>query len=69
MLTVKDVKAVIADIKHAADSGDYETAHELEDNLYVSVLRAIAKGMVIDPSTCAKEALKTQRLKFARFTA
>ena len=49
--------------------GDDEAAHSAEDALYAEVLRAIADGTAEDAQACAKEALKTQHIGFARWCA
>ena len=42
-MTPKDVQAALEAIQQAADSGDYEVAHMLEDNLCRRVLFYIAE--------------------------
>lgn len=64
-----DVRDVAASVARAAERGDDERAHIHEDTLYRAVLRAIALGACDDPATCAKAALETQMLKFARWYA
>lgn len=48
---------------------DFEAAHGREIDLHKDVLRAIANGKCEDPAACAKEALRTTRIKFKRVTA
>jgi hypothetical protein len=50
-------------------AGDDEIAHSLEDDLYHALMHAIANGECDDPSVCATEALKTEKMKFARWCA
>jgi hypothetical protein len=67
-MTVYRIKKLIAEIKKQANKFDHERAHGLEDELYIKVLTAIAQG---EPNAqkLAKAALKSQRIKFFRFTA
>ena len=67
MLTVSDVKRCVEDI--AAIKHDDEMAHSLEDMLYEDVLKAIAAGECEDPQECAKIALMTAEIDFARWCA
>lgn len=64
-LTVEDVKARVKEIKELVKD-DRESAHSKEDDLFMDVLKAIAKGRCDDSTALAKEALKTTKLKFAR---
>ncbi len=48
---------------------DDEKAHGLEDDLHQAVLKAIADGTATDPTECARRALKTLSLDFARWCA
>ena len=52
-----------------ASVGDDEKAHTLEDALYKDLLVSISMGLCINPAACAKVALKTQALKFSRWTS
>lgn len=45
-----------------------ESAHAAEDALYLSVLRAIAKG-ADDPAGLAREAIKAAKITFSRWYA
>lgn len=67
-MTLQNIRDRIARIIKAADRGDYEAAHGMEDTLHQDVLRAIAGG-VDSPGALAFEALKTQQLDFERYTA
>ncbi len=51
-----------------SSSGDDEKAHALEDDLYIRTLEEIAWGAT-NPIELAKEALKSQTIKFSRWTA
>ena len=64
-LTVEDVKARVEEIKEKVKT-DPELAHSMEDNLFMDVLKAIAKGKCDDSTALAKEAVKTTKLKFER---
>jgi hypothetical protein len=50
-------------------AGDDEEAHAEEDDLYLSVLLAIAAGDVANPRGLAAEAVRTKKIKFARWYA
>jgi hypothetical protein len=65
-MTVDDVKKELEEIKRSA--GDNEAAHQLEDWLFVCVLRAIASGAE-DASGLATEALKAGEIEFVRWYA
>ncbi len=52
-----------------AVAGDDERAHIMEDELWEDVLTEIAEGKSADDVGCAREALKTKRLDFARYCA
>ena len=67
MLTVKEVRAAVQAIKH--EQTDDEAAHVDEDRLHQMVLEAIAKGTAEDARGCARAALRTQKLHFARWCA
>jgi hypothetical protein len=61
------------DVRNAVDeiiaySSDDEKAHDLEDDLYERVLRAIASGARY-PRALARAALLTKELKFKRWCA
>ena len=60
----KRVKAIRA-ISHKI-AGD-EDAHIAEDALHHDVLQAIADNTAINPSECAREALKTKNIDFQRW--
>lgn len=60
---VKRVRAIFA------ERDDPEIAHALEDQPYRELLWAIAEGECDDPQGCAKEALKTGDMDFARWRA
>jgi hypothetical protein len=66
-VTPEDVEARLVNIEAA--KGDNETAHELEDELYVDVLRAIAASEAADPQALAERALKAYDLDFTRWYA
>lgn len=52
-----------------ASKRDSEVAHAKEDELLRDVLAAIALGMCDDPAECARLALKSREIKFARWCA
>nr|MDF9458028.1 hypothetical protein [Bacillus pumilus] len=63
-MTVDEVKERVDDIRHGVS--DDETAHGMEDDLYIDVLEAIANG-ADNPEKLAAEALKTQEIEFYRW--
>ncbi len=61
-LSVKDVEETVALISAAAMDDDHEIAHQLEDELYFTVIQKLAhRGSAI-----AKAALVSKQIKFAR---
>ena len=70
MTKLEAVRLTVAEMQLSCKGcGDHESLHAAEDDLYLSLLKAIAKGSCEDPQGCAKEALKTQKLKFERWCA
>jgi restriction endonuclease Mrr len=67
-MTEEHIKRVIKRIEELAKEGDDQAAHELEDSLYIDVLRAIANGAE-NPSKLAKEALKAHEIDYTRWYA
>ncbi len=67
VLTVEEVKKYVLEIENEAH--DDEAAHSLEDRLYERVLKHISLGICQDPVLCCEEALKTQKINFARWCA
>lgn len=63
-MTPASVRARVATISAVAD--DPEVAHSLEDDVHLSVLRAIASGAP-DAVELAAEAIKTADIRFARW--
>jgi hypothetical protein len=64
-MTPEHVKARVEEIER--ESMNSEGAHCMEDTLYQDVLIAIGEGAATDPAACAREALKTREIKFARW--
>ena len=67
-MTPEIVRARVAGIRAVAPKDD-EAAHGAEDALYAALLRAIAEGRCDDVAQCAREALKTEEIDFARWCA
>lgn len=67
MLSVKEVRELVEQIK--SNASDDECAHSQEDSLYAQVLQAIADDDCEDPKACAREALATEAIEFARWCA
>jgi len=66
-MDIKYIKERIRTIRYY--SSDDEMSHSLEDGLYEEFVRHVAKESAGDMQKMAKEVLKTQRLKFARWCA
>jgi hypothetical protein len=66
-MKIAEIEARVMAILEAAS--DDEAAHGMEDALHQDVLRAIADGKCDDPAGCAKAALGTRRIEFARWCA
>ncbi len=67
MITLQNVQAQVAHV--ASIAHDDEAAHAAEDALHQLVLHAIANGECPQPQECAREALKTRQIEFARHCA
>lgn len=67
-VTLQNIRDRITRIINAADKGDDEAAHSMENTLHKDVLRAIAGGADA-PGALAFEALKTTQLDFERYAA
>lgn len=65
-MTLSEIKRRLKRIEE--ESGDPETAHDLEDILFEDVLCAIAGG-VENPSELADAALRSKKIKFQRWCA
>lgn len=66
-LTVEKVKELVKAVKDQSTE-DYESAHSLEDKLYISVLKDISKGNP-DAVKLAQAALVANKIKFPRWYA
>jgi hypothetical protein len=66
--SIHDVRALISRIGEESD--DDESAHAMEDGLYLGVLIAIADGLTAmdSPEDVAREALKAREISFSRWT-
>jgi hypothetical protein len=67
-VTLDEIKEVLEKIERTAEEKDFETAHCLEDGLYIDVLTAIADGAA-NAQELAKEALKAAEMKHTRWYA
>ena len=63
-----DVTAAVQQVASAANQGDYETAHSVEDELYAAVLEAVSKGRR-GAQRMATIALATRSIEFDRHKA
>ena len=66
-MTEAEIEKRVANIAAMVD--DDEAAHSEEDALHRDVLMAIAEGCCEDPAACARAAMKTATLDFARWCA
>lgn len=66
-MNILDVSRLLEEIRTCA--GDDEHAHALEDELHTKVLEAIASGACKDPQGCARLALTSKDIEFARWYA
>lgn len=66
-MTLLEIKEAIKIIEAA--TGDPESAHVMEDDLYENVMRSIVKGTCKDPVKACKLALTTKNIDFARWYA
>lgn len=70
-MTRKHITSIIESIQQAADSGDDESAHGLEDKLRLDFLQAVA-NRIYPPDVVAPLAayvLTTSNIQFARWCA
>lgn len=65
-MTLAEVKDTVRNINDS--KGDFEMAHDMEDDLYENVLKEV---VVNNPEAraMAREALKTKHIDFARYCA
>jgi hypothetical protein len=68
-MNIDNVKEMLAEIKQHAIDGDDELAHSCEDSLYIKLLEAISNGICDNHQECCTEALKSQKMDFARWCA
>lgn len=68
-MTVAEVRKRVEQVRAAARIGDYEAAHNREDELWYDVLKAIALCQVDDPVAVANAALRTKGIDFQRVCA
>jgi len=66
-MTPETIQQAVDYIRAVQD--DPEEAHNAEDHLYVSVLSAIAEGLLDDPAKCARLALSAGDIRFPRWCA
>lgn len=69
MLTLREIRQRIIDIKRLAEEADNEVAHGEEDRLYHAVLEGIAAGDFVEPVEAARLALRTKLITFDRWYA
>ena len=63
----EDVRARVEEIRKVVR--DCETAHGMEDHLYVDILKAISAGECEDAKACATIALEVDNMDFTRWYA
>lgn len=70
MISIKAIDKKLEQIKQASLNNDYEKAHSLEDDLFVTVLESIAKlSMDEKAKAAASRALDSLHFKFERYCA
>ena len=63
------VEETLAEILKEDENGDHEASHGLEDEMYESLLEAIASGRCDTPMLCSQAALTTNSKEFPRWAA
>jgi hypothetical protein len=66
MINLEQVDQLVAMVKGAVTARDFEKAHSIQDDLYVSVLIAVSVG-ANDSVDLAEAALKVAELDFPRW--
>lgn len=66
-MTIEEVQKRLDSVKDM--SGDYEVAHDEEDDLHRDVLAAISNGHFGEASEWASIALRTENIDFPRYCA
>jgi hypothetical protein len=61
-----DIDRYLGAIEDAAEEGDFEEAHAIEDRLFTGVLEAIADESTDDAQHLAELALQSRSVKFPR---
>lgn len=67
MLTLKEIRRKVIEIKKLVTEADNEVAHGEEDRLHQLVLQAIANGTCEHPALAARVALLTKKIHFDRW--
>ena len=67
-MDLKEVRDTVALLNNHGKPTDNEMAHEMEDDLYIDVLKEVVAGNP-EVREMAKEALKTQTFDFTRWYA
>lgn len=67
-MDLKEVRDTVALLDNHGEPTDNEIAHEMEDDLYIDVLKEVVAGNP-EAREMAKEALKTQTFDFMRWYA
>lgn len=68
-MNLGDVEARIDLIRQAADQRDWEVAHIEEDQLYLSIIQAIADDDATEPQEMAETALEARNIVEVRWYA
>lgn len=65
-MKLEDIKKAVKEIEEIKE--DDEAAHMEQDDLYRSIIKAIAEGKTVTPEM-AQEALKVEEIDFSRWYA
>jgi len=68
-INIEQARAKLAECLLAAQSGDDERAHSVEDALHHAVIDTIANGQADDPRALAEIAARTAGIDFQRWCA
>ena len=68
VVTISYVRSMLDEIRDAANAGEDDVAHALEDTLHLEVLETVSRGELSkeDASKLASEALESGDIEFSR---
>lgn len=68
-MTTDEARQRIEDIKAHVHANRFDSAHSMEDELWMDVLKAFADGTTDDPAALARIALETFDIEFPHWYA